>query len=197
MNTVNKKDVCTQFESDIDAITRYIAKCNAVFNEDKLFLSYSYENAIIMVYRAFEHFTLRIMISCLNHDHSNFQKKYNINLGRHINDDVCEFIITKGKFFDFRGRSGLIETINDVIGKDTNIAKVFKKTEYRDTLEQLCALRNYAAHNSLQAKRAVLRVFGLKGVGSAGSCLKAQKRFELIIQKLKELSAEISTTPFD
>ena len=134
------------------------------------------------------------MISCLNHDHSVFEAKNGIRLGKHINDDVCEFLITKGGFFDFKGREGLCKVINATIGKDHNLAKIFKKTDYKGTIEQLCAIRNFAAHNSDQSKKAAAKAFGLKRISTAGSCLKKSSRFDSIINGLVQLSNEIKTT---
>lgn len=157
---------------------------------------YSYENAIIMVYKEFERFVLRTMISCLNHDHSHFESKYGIKLGKHINDDVCEFLITKGGFFDFKGRSGLNKVLNTVVGANHDVTKVFKKSIYQRPIEQLCTIRNYAAHNSLQSKKSAMEAFELKRIGSAGSCLKQQQRFEKIVEDLKCLVLDIRDISF-
>ena len=73
MKTVNKNNVCDAFHNELQQIENYIEKCNTVFKEEDLFLSFSYENAILMVYKAFEVFIERLLISCLNHDHSYFR----------------------------------------------------------------------------------------------------------------------------
>lgn len=194
MRTVNIQKVCDEFIEAVSEINEYIDKCNTVFASEKKYLSFCYENAIIMLYKSFERFALRSMISCLNHDHSHFQNKYRVRLGKHINDDVCEFLITKGGFFDFRGRSGLSKVLNDVIGSSHNIAKAFKQSKYKECIEQLCAIRNYAAHNSLQSKQKVMNVFNLKRISSAGSFLKQQRRFQNIADGLLELAEEVKET---
>ena len=195
MNTVNKNDVCNSFIKEIDEISAYVKKCDAVFNEDKQCLSFSYENAIIMTYRYFENFILRIMISCLNHDHSHFEESYGIKLGRHINDDVCEFLITKGGYFDFKGNGDLKKMLNKTIGQKHPIAKVFGNGIYSKTIQKLYVLRNYAAHNSPQAKKAVLNEFNLKRAKSAGSILKQQGLFQSIISELEQLASDIKAIP--
>ena len=197
MKTVNKDNVSDHFIEELNGIVAYIEKCKAVFNEDKLYLSYAHEHAIIMVYKAFETFVLRLMISCLNHNHAFFEEKWGIKLGKHINDDICEFLITKGGYFDFKGRGGLNKMINHTIGTNHNLGKVIKNNNYAPTIEKLCAIRNFAAHNSVQAKKEALEKFNLQRVGSAGSCLKVQGRFEDIVSKLKELAEEIKRTPME
>lgn len=194
MKTVNKNNVCDQFISELEKIEGYIEKCGTVFAEEDLYLSYSYENAILMTYKAFEIFVKRIMISCLNHDHSFFEDKYGIALGKHINDDVCEFLITKGGYFDFRGYSGLVDTLKNVLGSTNPFIGVVRKDPYKTHIDQLCAARNYAAHNSRQSKEAAKKAFGLTTISSAGSCLKKAGRFSNIISGLKGFAAEVKTT---
>lgn len=194
MKTVNKNNVCEQFISELDKIANYISRCNAVFSEEELHLSYSYENAILMTYKAFEIFVKRIMISCLNHDHSFFESKYGIALGKHINDDICEFLITKGRYFDFRGYSGLVDTLKGILGNNHPFISIVKQDTHKGYIDQLCAARNYAAHNSKQSKEAAKKAFGLTSISSAGSCLKKADRFSNIISGLKALANEIKTT---
>ena len=134
------------------------------------------------------------MISCLNHDHSFFEDKYGIALGKHINDDVCEFLITKGGYFDFRGYSGLVDTLKNVLGSTNPFIGVVRKDPYKTHIDQLCAARNYAAHNSRQSKEAAKKAFGLTTISSAGSCLKKAGRFSNIISGLKGFAAEVKTT---
>ena len=195
MKTVNIQNVCDEFISGTEEIKNYITKCKQVFAEDMAYLEYSYEQAAIMLYRIFERFNLRVMISCLNHDHSHAEEHYSIKLGSHINDDVCEFLVTKGGFFDFKGRGGLTRVYSDTIGKNHNISKVIKKHDYEDAIEQLCAIRNYAAHNSAQSKKAAMKAFGVTRISSAGKCLKQKHRLDNIITSLVTLANEVKTTP--
>lgn len=191
MKTVNKNNVCDAFHNELQQIENYIEKCNTVFKEEDLFLSFSYENAILMVYKAFEVFIERLLISCLNHDHSYFQEKHGIVLGRHINDDVCEFLITKGGFFDFKGYSGLVNTIKNTLGAEHNLVEIIKDGGFEPTINQLCAARNYAAHNSRHSKQSAKKAFGLQSISSAGSCLKRQNRFSAIVDNLKLLANHV------
>jgi hypothetical protein len=147
-----------------------------------------------MLYRYFERFNLRVMISCLNHDHKHVQERYSISLGKHINDDVCEFLITKGGFFDFKGREGLLRVYGECIGKDHAVTNVIRDGTYKVAIEQLCAIRNYAAHNSEQSKNAAKKAFAVKSISSAGECLKQKRRLDSIIVSLVALANEVKTT---
>ena len=195
MKTVNIQNVCDEFTENINEVERYINKCKTVFVEDKDYLYYSYENAVILLYKSLEKFILRTMISCLNHDHSHFEAKYGIKLGNHINDDVCEFLITKGGYFDFKRKSGLNKVLNAAIGANHNIGKVIKQTKYGPTIDQLCTARNYAAHNSVQSKREVMEVYKLERISSPGKFLSQKNRLQKLINGLKDLSDEVKHTP--
>lgn len=194
MKTVNHKNVCDEFIRDMTEIEGYISRCKTVFSTEDKYLSFCYENAIIMLYKAFERFILRTMISCLNHDHSHFENKHSIKLGKHINDDVCEFLITKGGYFDFKGKGGLYKMLNATIGSSHNISKVIKNPQYGQTIERLCSIRNYAAHNSSQAKKSALEAYGLVRISSSGSFLKKKDRFSDLIRELTALANDVKGT---
>ena len=198
MNTVNKVDVCNEFIDRINEIDLYIRRCKDVFvsPSDSKYLEYSYENGIIMLYKAFEYFIMRTIIACLNHDHAFFEKKNKVRFGKHINIDVCEFLLTNGGYFDFAGRDGMSKVLAQTIGKEHNIAKVFKKNDYKDTIIQLCALRNYAAHNSNQSKSAAMKSLALSNrIATPGKCLQQNRRFQKIMEGLRLLANDVKDTP--
>ena len=198
MNTVNKVDVCNEFLDRINEIDSYIRRCKDVFASpsDSKYLEYSYENGIIMLYKAFEYFIMRTIIACLNHDHTFFERKYKVRFGKHINIDICEFLLTNGGYFDFSGRDGMSKVLAQTIGKEHNIAKVFKKNDYKDIIIQLCALRNYAAHNSNQSKSAAMKALALSNrIATPGKCLQQNRRFQKIMEGLRLLANDVKDTP--
>jgi hypothetical protein len=65
-----------------------------------------------------------------------------------------------------------------------------KKDAFKAHLEQLSALRNFAAHDSDVAKERSRTAVGVKH-SCAGSCLMKQDRLQGIIRGLKKLSAEL------
>jgi hypothetical protein len=72
-----------------------------------------------------------------------------------------------------------------------------KKPEYKDALERLTALRNFAAHESSSSKRAALEAIGGERTSSSGSWLKRKGRFRQISSQLKALATEIySAAPY-
>lgn len=65
------------------------------------------------------------------------------------------------------------------------------KPTYKDALERLSTLRNFAAHESAISKRAALAAIGGKRIESSGAWLKCEHRFQTIVDRLKDLATEI------
>jgi hypothetical protein len=59
------------------------------------------------------------------------------------------------------------------------------------TLDQVSALRNFAAHKSDQSKRSALKTVNAARLNSSGTWLKVGHRFQTIADKLKALATEL------
>ena len=118
----------------------------------------------------------------------------NVRFPKHLTDEVCEYLVTGGRFFDFKGRDGLIKTLKRFVPDDHYLIQTIRKPAYRQALERLPALRNFAAHDSDQSKRAALDATGQHRLGSAGAWLKAKtgskSRLVALILTLKETAHE-------
>src|SRR5262249_31116573 len=110
---------------------------------------------------------------------------------KHLTDEVCEYIVIGDGYFDFRGRDGLIKTVMRFVPDTHFLVIAVKNAKYRNSLEKLGVLRNYAAHESAQAKTRVLKIVNQERVGSAGAWLKRQGRFKLIVDDLRLLASEL------
>jgi len=62
---------------------------------------------------------------------------------------------------------------------------------YREALEQLSGLRNFAAHRGEKAKKAAVKAIGGERIGSAGSWLRREGRFSVLCNSLKALADAI------
>ena len=51
----------------------------------------------------------------INNDTSTLSQTVNIEFPKSLSDAVCEFIVTGGGYFDFKGRDGLIKTLKDYV----------------------------------------------------------------------------------
>ncbi|MEH0433828.1 hypothetical protein QBB34_47555 [Streptomyces stelliscabiei] len=69
---------------------------------------------------------------------------------------------------------------------------MIKDPKHRDPLNLLVALRNFAAHESPISKASALRETGNQRMGSAGSWVKRQRRFEFLLVNLEKVANDIA-----
>ncbi len=175
-----------------DEETKLLAFCESA--EEHLsaaHVSLIYDAAVIRLYANFERMILGMLTGAINNDTAHISAKTNVQFPQHLTDEVCEYIITGGSYFDFRGRSGLINKIKEYVPDDHYLVRAIKDQAHRESLDQLYALRNYAAHGSKVSKKAALKSVGQTKMGTAGSWLKVQGRFDKLASNLSELSARI------
>jgi hypothetical protein len=180
---------CEWFSEEVEEIEEYLEATEDLSDEQ---INWCYDYAIIRLYRAFENLVLSCLICSMNNDTEQVSAVTGIQFPKHLTDEVCEYIIVGEGYFDFRGRDGLIKTIKRYVPDDHYLLTAIKAVKYRDALERLSALRNYAAHESYPSKQAALKAIGQERISSAGSWLKRQERFTAISGRLVELTDDIA-----
>lgn len=157
-------------------------------------VSWGYDLAIIRLYRDFENFVLNCLVALINNDSATLSDKTGVGFPRHMNVSVCEYLVVGTGYFDFKARDGLIAKLKQFLPGDHWLVRVVKGQLYTQALGQLCALRNFAAHDSSVSKKAALRAIDQQRMSSAGAWLKLQGRFEAIADRMKDLANEIERT---
>ncbi|ATM24583.1 hypothetical protein SMD44_p10084 (plasmid) [Streptomyces alboflavus] len=176
---------------------------------------WAFDAALIKVAVAFEKLMLECLIVALNNDSSAFSKNTGIAFPKHITQDHCEYLITGGGYFDYSGRSGLLKDIKRFTsGSGHWLHDAVAGEAYYHHLELLLALRNFAAHESPQAKKKMKaaiycwnhQVKDLKSAphaaqfakayapSSAGSWVRRQGRFTSLLNGLSDLADTVETT---
>ncbi len=183
------KKVAKDFRSDADAVKAFVAEAQVSLTAPHV--TWAYEYAIIRLYRDFEDLILSALKGAINNDTSMLSQTVNIDFPNSLSDAVCEYIITGSGYFDFKGRDGLIKTLKKYVPANHYIVKVVKKPKYKDALERLSALRNFAAHDSEVSRTKAKRAVRQNRIGTAGAWLKSQDRLGHIAGRLKELAQEI------
>lgn len=150
-----------------------------------------YEVALVKLEAAFEHMILHALVGAVNNNTALLSTATGTQFPKHLTDEVCEYIVTGGNYFNFRGRDGLIQVLKRLLEDEHYLVKAIKDEAYRSALERLFALRNFAAHESAQSKRAALKAIGQQRAGSAGAWLKRQNRYRDISDQLKKLAKVI------
>jgi hypothetical protein len=152
--------------------------------------TWAVEAAIIKLSVYFEHLMLEALVGAINNDTTTVSSSVGIPFPKHLTDEICEYLVTGGGYFDFRGRDGLIKLLRRFVPEDHYLLQAVSRQKYRIALERVVALRNLAAHESRKGKAAArLAVNG--NVASAGAWLKRAGRFNDINARLKELAEEI------
>jgi len=169
--------------------------------------TWAYEAALMKTSVAFERLMLDCLIAALNSDTEPFSTATGITFPKHLTEKVCEFLITGGRYFDFRGKDGLVDHTKKVTGTSHYLHTAVTHPKYHHTLELLISLRNYAAHESPQSRKKAKREIAAyhlskkkptdaelakaNAPGSAGSWIKRQERFDDLLNNLDSLAKEI------
>lgn len=186
-----KKSVC-HFISKADEIRAFICSARRSFSD--LHISFAYGYGILRLYREFESMILDVLVGSVNNDTTTIASTTGVKFPKHLTDEVCEYLITGNRYFDFKGRDGLIQIIKKYVPNDHYLLEAVKDPRYKDSIEKLAALRNLAAHNSQLSKQRAKKAIGQTRMSSeVGAWLKKQNRLEKIIDDLKNLANEICT----
>lgn len=179
------------FNAEVDKIEAFLAVVSAGQSDE--FVTWLHNYAIIRLYKGFEALMLDVLVGAVNNDTATLEATTAVKFPRHLTDEVCEFLITGTGYFDFKGRTGLIKTIKTFVPDSHYLVTTVKRSAYKTALDQLAALRNFAAHESATSKRAALHAIGGSNLSSSGAWLKRQGRFNAIAAQLKALATELNS----
>jgi len=156
--------------------------------------SWCYDLAIIRLYREFEDLMLSCLVALINNDTTTFSQLKNRTFPKHMNVEVCEYLICGDGYFDFAGRDGLLKTIKKIVPNGHWLPTTVGDAAYANALKKLSALRNFAAHDSSVSKKRALEAIGQERISSSGAWLKKQNRFATICESLKAMAQQIDAT---
>lgn len=131
------------------------------------------------------------LVGAINNDTRTLASSTGHSFPDHLTEEVCRFLITGTGYFDFRGRDGLISTLKNFVPSNHYLVVTVKDSKYKDALEQLMSLRNFATHSSKQSKNAALKAIQQQRISSSGAWLKRKNRLEKLVDKLKNMAMEI------
>ncbi len=185
------KTACDRFDKGLNELLDSAVEFDALNLTDRT-RSLAYDGLVIKLFVSFERFMLSAVTAAINNDTSRLSSATDIKFPKHLTDAVCEYIVTKGGYFNFNGRGGLLTDLKTLIGNEHWLRAEIKKPEYRDVLEQLIALRHFAAHESPQSRKRALAAIKQKRLSKSGTWLKSHGRFPKMIEKLRALSVAVS-----
>ena len=165
----------------------------------------AYDLAIIRLYREFEELMLECLVAAINHDPATFSNHKGYNLPETVSAEVCEYLICGDGYFDFKGRSGLIEEIGKIGPGGDWLLTIVEGTACSGALDKLSMLRNFAVHDTAVSRKRALKAIwqediktgkigkDLKGkhLPSSGAWIKEKSRLEDLCDSLKTMAREI------
>lgn len=164
-------------------------------------VSWGHDLAIIRLYSHFEKLMLEALTCAVNNDTTTISQTTGLKFPKHLSDEVCEYLIVGTRYFDFKGRDGLLRELRRFVpavrskkgapARQHYLITVVGKAQYKKPLERLVVLRNFAAHESKVGRKAAMGVLGASGFGSAGAWLKVSGRLDAIVDPLKRLADDI------
>lgn len=179
------------FATSVDDIIDFVRRSAAATPFTKQDQSWCYDLAIIRLYREFEDLMLSCLVALINNDTTTFSQLKKRTFPKHMNVEVCEYLICGDGYFDFAGRDGLLKTIKKIVPNGHWLPTIVRDAAYTDALKRLSALRNFAAHDSSVSKKRALEAIDQQRMSSSGAWLKAQNRFETICSSLKAMARQI------
>ena len=179
------------FVTNVDEIVAFTQRGVAAAPLTEQDQSWCYDLAIIRLYREFEDLMLSCLVALINNDTTTFSQLKKRTFPKHLNVEVCEYLICGDGYFDFAGRDGLLKTIKKIVQNGHWLPTIVGDAAYTNGLKKLSALRNFAAHDSSVSKKRALEGIGQERMSSSGAWLKKQNRFATICNSLKAMAQQI------
>lgn len=197
INIAGKVNTFKNSKKEIDDFIDKVWGYKRITNKQKY---WCYEYAIIRLYCAFEQLMLDALKGAMNKDPKAFTDRTGVRVhGLHVN--LAEYIIAGDGYFDFKGYSGLVQTLKKYLPAEHWLVVTVSNEDYRASLEQLSAFRNYAAHSGNNAKHIARKVVSQGSITSAGEWLSKHRngktRYAKIADDLIKLSERIRSTGSD
>ena len=179
------------FVTNVDEIVAFTQRGGAAAPLTEQDQSWCYDLAIIRLYREFEDLILSCLVALINNDTTTLSQLKKRTFPKHMNVEVCEYLICGDGYFDFAGRDGLLKTIKKIVPNGHWLPTIVGDAAYSNALKKLSALRNFAAHDSTVSKKRALEAIGQERMSSSGAWLKKQNRFATVCNSLKAMAQQI------
>lgn len=193
---ISVKRASLGFIKEVEAIERFL-QIPAISSLATKNQAWCYDYAIIRTYHGFEELMLKTIIAAINISPATISHATGVLFPRHLSQNVCRYLVVGNGYFDFKGRDGLIGKLRRYLPENHPLVRLVKDETLKQSLERLSSLRNLAAHNSIQAKRAALKATGQQRLKSSGHWLLKHRRFFKIANDMKVFGTDLwRSAPF-
>lgn len=147
-------DLAKVFDDFFDRINRYVKllekMCEPLSISEK---SEAYECFVLKICATWETFINDLFIHCLKRDTSQYSKFLGVKLPKRPSRELCAVLILGYRYLDFR------RLADDAKKTLTPENDPFSKAPGRKRIDEFFLIRNYIAHRSRPAKRALRKVY--------------------------------------
>jgi hypothetical protein len=116
------------------------------------------ESVLLRVCAHWERFVDEHLVDCVNVDHSQLDEFLGVSIPRHPSRNVCQAVLFGGGYRDFRSFGDLKGFAKKVLPDASNPFLEVTTTDTRK-IDEVFKIRNYLAHYSAAARRALDRVY--------------------------------------
>lgn len=116
------------------------------------------ESILLRLCAHWERFVDEHLVDCVNCDHSQLNEFLGVTIPRHPSRDVCQAVLYGSGYKDFRSFGDLKGFTKKVLPDDSNpFLKV--SSAHAEKIDEVLKIRNYIAHYSAAARRALDRMY--------------------------------------
>ena len=116
------------------------------------------ESVLLRICAHWERFVDEHLIDCVNVDHSQLSDFLGVSIPRHPSRNVCQAILFGGGYRDFRSFGDLKGFTKKVLPDSSNPFLEVTAADARK-IDEVFTIRNYLAHYSAAARRALDRIY--------------------------------------
>lgn len=116
------------------------------------------ESVLLRLLANWERFVDEQLVDCVNIDHSKLSEYVGVNIGPHPTKNTCEAILFGGGYRDFPSYGALKGFSKKVLPESSN-PFIQVHSSRTSAIDEMYKLRNYLAHYSSPARRALHRMY--------------------------------------
>lgn len=160
---MRKADLKQNHDSFDDALARYRGFMERVVDAQRVIRTNTEkqdvaESVLLRLYAHWERFVDEHLVDCVNVDHSQLNEFLGLTIPRHPSRNVCQAVLFGGGYRDLRNFGRLIDFTKKVLPSASNPFLQVTKAN-RKKIDEVSTIRNYLAHYSSAARRALDRLY--------------------------------------
>ncbi|MBN2593440.1 MAG: hypothetical protein JXA81_08035 [Sedimentisphaerales bacterium] len=154
-----KADLEKVFNNFFDQINWYIKllqkSCESLYISEKCEV---YESFVLKICATWETFINDLFVLCLKRNTSQYSKFLGVKLPKRPSIELCAVLISGYRYLDFRRAA---DDAAKILTPDNNpfSKEALKEAPRRKRIDEFFSIRNYVAHKSRVAKRALRKVY--------------------------------------